>query len=162
MARLTTIRWFENEWSKDVENIEAFFRLVEEKDKRFRDACMELKVPYTLMHKFVKETPGLRARYDALLEAKAHDLMERRKAIADGAVGADQAGVSAAKLQCEVYEGNAKYWDKHLYGDADRGPRVVPVTIQIANLRGETHVQVSHETPAALPASPPLVGSDSA
>lgn len=151
MAQLKTIRWF-LEWQKDEANVDEFFRLIVEERKRFREACLALKVPFTLMYPFVHDGGEMQKRYDLALKAISHDLMERRHEVAEGVQGTEiPAQVSAAKLLCEVYEGTAKKWDKDRYGEHQDAVRTAPVVIQIANLRG---APLQLASSAAVPACP--------
>lgn len=131
MVRKVTIARFE-EWRAKPENVEAFFRLMEgregKKPLRFRDACFELKVPYTLMHGFIHADDGLKRRYERLLEALADQLAHERLEIADK-VKPDRDEVAKAKLQCEVRESLESKWYRERYGDKIQIEKNVNVSV---------------------------------
>jgi hypothetical protein len=119
MAHKRTVLWFE-EWVRVPENVEGFFRLMEERDvdgrsMRFRDACVEREVPYTLMHKLVNGSQELRARYDAVLAANAEALVE--EALDDVAGAKDRDTAAAAKVKADTKLKVASKWDQERYGE---------------------------------------------
>jgi hypothetical protein len=168
MARQETVKRFEV-WKQDPENIEAFFGLMErgEAPLRFRDACMQIKVPYTLMHAHVRSQEALHERYLAILAAKADNLAHERLEIADN-VKADRDAVAKAKLQCDVRDGLAAKWNKELYGETLRVEKTVSVGVDIglrgrasellARIAGRAPVLIEGEAtavrPDALPCKP--------
>lgn len=166
MPRKKTIRRFE-EWASEPANIDEFFRLIldggvdeegKRKPLRFRDACVALNVPYTLMYPLVHNTAELKERYDAVLRAKAHDYQEETIEIADSVRGSTEpAEVGAAKLAIEARQVAASRLDRERFGDPKETGRITaPVILQIASLRGD--VSVAATAPAALPR--PLESTD--
>ncbi len=131
MVRKVTAQRFE-EWKAEPANVDAFFRLLEgvgiEKPMRFRDACFAIPVPYTLMHGFVHRDPVLKARYDAVLAAKADALAHESLAIADEVVP-DRDHVAKAKLQVETRHALIGKWDRDRYGEKIQVDRNVNVTV---------------------------------
>lgn len=149
MPRLKTIRAFV-EWVKDEANIAELFRLIVEDRMRLRDACMKLGRPYTLVYPFLHDGGAMQKRYEGALAALADDLMHERLQIADGVKGSkNPVAVAAAKLRCEVREGNAAKWGKERYGEAFEASKGPAVVIQVADLRGAT---VAVQGPAPMPA----------
>jgi hypothetical protein len=121
VARMTTVKRFE-EWSALPENIEFFFSVIEgsaEQGKMaFRDACFDprVKVPFTLMHAFVHSRPELKARYEAILAAKAEELVH--EALDDVAEAVDVPSAAVARVKSDVKLKVASKWDRYRYGDA--------------------------------------------
>lgn len=132
MVRKVTIARFE-EWRARPENIDAFYRLLEgadgQKPLRFRDACVALNVPYTLMHALMKATPELKARYDAVRAANADQFAHEAVQIADGADEESKAGVMKAKLQVDTRLALASKWDRDDYGDKLQIEKNVSVSV---------------------------------
>lgn len=128
MPRQKTIKRFE-QWKEDGANIDAFFRLIEgvgvAKPLRFRDACVALKVPYTLMHAHMKASPDLKARYDAVRAANADQFAHEAVVIADGADEESKAGVMKAKLRVDTRLALASKWDRGDYGETLRVEKTV-------------------------------------
>jgi len=121
MARLKTIKWF-NEWKLVPENVESVFTLMEraEEPLRLRDACMKVKVPFTLMHALIRGETKLQSRYLGILAARsqghidrcedaAKELMEKGKP--------NQAEAAAFKAASDFHRWQAAKWDKELYGE---------------------------------------------
>jgi hypothetical protein len=131
MVRKVTAQRFE-EWSAIPDNVNVFFRLLEgvgiEKPMRFRDACFAIPVPYTLMHAFVMRDAALKARYDAVLAAKADQLEHEALEIADK-VEPDRDHVAKAKLQVDTRHALASKWDRDRYGDRLQIDKQVNVTV---------------------------------
>ena len=123
MPRLKTIRRFD-EWKVKPDSMEEFFRHIEgtltEKPKRFRDACLACKAPYTLMYTHIHSDPKLKGRYEAALQAKSDDLMNDALEIADSVREATApVTVMAAKLAVETRHATASKWDRDRYGDRE-------------------------------------------
>lgn len=137
MPRQKTIKRFE-QWKEEAANIEEFFRLIEgvgiAKPLRFRDACVALKVPYTLMHAHMKASPDLKARYDAVRAANADQFAHEAVAIADGADEESKAGVMKAKLQVDTRLALASKWDRGDYGETLRVEKSLTVGVDAALL----------------------------
>lgn len=138
MVRKVTIAWFEG-WKLEPENVEAFYALMEVgtepgKPLRFRDACMALKVPYTLMHAHVMADEVLKARYDAVLAARADQLAHEALDDAESAVDRDTA--AAARVKIEAKRWVAAKWDKERYGETLRVEKSVAVSVD-AGLLGD-------------------------
>lgn len=114
------------------ENVEGFFRLMEgevgKPGLRFRDACMAAKVPYTLMYGFVANDVELKARYEALLAAKADAMAHEALDIADK-VRPDRDHVAKAKLQVETRHALASKWDRDRYGERLQVDKHVSVSV---------------------------------
>lgn len=89
--------------------------------------------------------------YEAALAARSEELAHGALEAVDGATPET---VGVAKLQADTYLRVAGKWNRKRYGEERDEVRTVPVVIQIANLRGDTSVNV----PAALEGSP-SVGS---
>lgn len=133
MAKQKTIKKFE-EWKTDPLNWDAFFSLMEDNGEqvplRFRDACMAIKMPYTLMHAHVKATPELKARYDSVRAANADRAIHETIEIADDVKdAAEAAAVAAAKLRIETRQKAASKWDKEDYGDTVRVEKSITVSV---------------------------------
>lgn len=130
MVRKATAAFFDL-WKQDGANVDAFFRLLEgteSKDAlRFRDACFELKVPYTLMYSFVHGDPALRGRYEAVLAAKADALAH--EALDDVAKATDRHTAAVAKVQADTKLRIASKWDAERYGDRLQVDKNVSVTV---------------------------------
>lgn len=146
------------EWVKVPENVEAFFGLMERQDKplRFRDACFSIPVPYTLMHSFVDGNDVLKARYMAVLKARAQEMQDKREDIANKILrkkNVQTAEVAAAKLACDVYEGQAAKWNKELYGETLRVEKTINVSADAGLLgtAGELLKRLSAPTVRSLP-----------
>lgn len=138
MPRQKTIKRFE-QWKEEAANVDGFFKLMEGTatvpGKRFRDACVVLKMPYTLMHAFVLGDEKLRARYDAVLAAKADDMMHESLKIARGVRKTNiPARVSAAKLEVETMHAVASKWDRDRYGETLRVEKAVTIGVDAALL----------------------------
>lgn len=148
MPRQKTIRAFD-EWRKNAANVDTFFLLMEgtatAPGKRFRDVCVELKVPYTLMHAFVKADVVLKARYDAVRAAKADQFAHEAVEIADEADEESKAGVAKAKLQVDTRLALASKWDRDDYGDTLRVEKTVTVQADagLLGLAGELLTKIS-------------------
>lgn len=136
--RVKTVKAFE-EWSSREESWEQLFRLIVEDRKRLRDACVELKQPYSLVYPFLHDGGVMQKRYEGALAAMADDMQRERLEIADSVRGSSNpVAVAAAKLACEVRGDISSKWGRERYGEAfetQRGPAVV---IQVADLRGTT------------------------
>jgi hypothetical protein len=176
VARQSTIKRWEA-WVQDSANIDAFFALMEGREGhepiRFRDACMELKLPYMLMYRYVHDDTGLKARYEAVLKALADDgVHEARKIAAE--VPAKRDEVAKAKLQVETAFKVASKWNGERYGDTLRVEKSVTVGVDQALLgRAEELLRLAsekvvagaelvggEEAPASLPAARPPVGQE--
>lgn len=153
MARMVTTKWFHEVWSKDPENIEAFFRLMEEGEKplRFRDACMALKVPYMLMFTFVDTSEPLKARYNAAKKARATLMQDERLDIARNVKTDRVSQVMAAKLTCDVLGDQAAKLDREGWGDMLRVEKSVTHTVD-AGLLGRAAELLEKVAPSRLPA----------
>jgi len=120
VAKLVTIKRFE-EWSAKPENIDLFFSVIEGSGEQgkmaFRDACFDerVNVPYTLMHAFVHSRPELKARYDAILAAKADELVH--EALDDVADAVDIPSAAVARVKSDVKLKVASKWGRERYGD---------------------------------------------
>jgi hypothetical protein len=116
MAQKRTQKYFEL-WRQVPRNIDSFFEAIES-GMRFRDACMALKVPYTLMYPLVHGDAALKLRYDALLAARADELARESLQIADETkTETEMAAVQAAKLRVTTRHWLAEKWDRDRYGD---------------------------------------------
>lgn len=129
MAQLKAIRRFE-EWKKNPEHIEVFFSHIEGTcpggvRKRFRDAAMAMKVPYTLLYAFVHDGGELQHRYEMTLKALSDAYMQETVPIADD-VKANRDDVAKAKLQIEARQAYASKLDSERYGDrpSDQKPQL--------------------------------------
>lgn len=124
MVQKRTVARFEA-WVKEPAGWDAFFALLEGRDGAepltFRDACFHesIKLPYTLMHAHVNATPELRARYDAVLAAKADGLVH--EALADVEEATDIPSATVARVKSDVKLKVAGKWDRQRYGDAKEG-----------------------------------------
>lgn len=118
MPRLKTIRRFD-EWKGVEANVDAFFRELEGTEtvagKRFRDACVAMKVPYTLMFAFVHGSDQLKARYESVLAAKADDLVHQALDDAEEAIDRDSA--AGARVKADTKLRVASKWDRDRYGE---------------------------------------------
>ena len=173
MARQVTIKRFD-EWKLVAENVAAFFRLMEEgaEPLAFRDACVALKVPYTLMHAFVVANEELHARYRAILKAKGDRHAHEIEGISKTAKDRDSA--AAAKVQIDAKKWLAEKWYKELYGETLRVEKDVRIGIdpvllgraeELLRLASEKVVAGAElvggvEAPASLPAARPPAGSE--
>jgi len=103
---------------------------------------------------FTTEHAGL---YDAALKVRTDDLAHEALAIADEQCEVVKENgetydpdVGRDKLRVDTRLKLAAKWDRKRYGEEADAVRVQAVTIQIANLRGETKVEVAPPV-AALP-----------
>lgn len=131
MAHKSTVRVFEM-WSQEPGNVDGFFRLMEEsggthRAMKFRDACVKVGVPYTLMYALVRSDPVLKARYEALRAANAELLVHAALEAAEGAEDRDSA--ASAKVKADTYLRVAASWDKEVYGDHVHIEKSVNVTV---------------------------------
>jgi hypothetical protein len=131
MAHKPTVKLFDL-WRQEPANVEGFFRLMEEsggahRAMKFRDACVKVGVPYTLMYGLVRADPVLKARYEALRAANAELLVHAALDAAEGAEDKDSAAV--AKVQADTYLRVAASWDKEVYGEHVQVSKSVTVTV---------------------------------
>lgn len=77
------------------------------------------------------------ALYDAALKVRADELAHQCLEIADTTPNVKGAA-ALAKLQVDTRLELVKKWDRKRYGDDAEGSKVVPVIIQVADLRGAT------------------------
>lgn len=114
-------------WVEMPGNVDGFFRVMEEVEgtakMAFRNACMEVRVPYTLMYRYVHEDVELKARYDSFLAAKADLLVQ--EALEDVGEAVDKDSAAVAKVKSDVKLRVAEKWDRERYGERvqiDRAP----------------------------------------
>lgn len=126
MPRLKTIRAFDEVWKVDEANWTELFRLIVEERLRLRDACVAMKVPYTLVYAFLNDGGAWQKRYEAALEAVADDLVHEALEIADEqaeVVKEDGSkfdpDVPRDKLRVETRFRTASKWGKGRYGDKE-------------------------------------------
>ena len=108
-------------------NVDGFFRVMEEVEgtakMAFRNACLEVRVPYTLMYRYVHGREELKARYDSFLAAKADLLVQ--EALEDVGEAVDKDSAAVAKVKSDVKLRVAEKWDRERYGERvqiDRAP----------------------------------------
>jgi hypothetical protein len=153
MVQKRTVARFEL-WRQVPGNVDRFLEMLEkpregEEGKSayvsFRDACHELRLPYLLMYRMVHDTPELLERYEGILRARSHHMVEQTVEIADE-VEPDRDHVAKAKLQVEVRQAAASYWDRERYGQRIQVEKSVNVTVdagllgRAAELLGEVEV----------------------
>lgn len=132
MARKETVAKFKV-WIEDDENVDRVLDLISG-GMTLQKAAVAVAQPYTCLQAFFTDVPEMRDRYAAARKAWADAVNDESIEIAD-TVTADPAEVAKAKLRIETRTNQARAYGRERWGEAEAA-KVVPVTIQIANLRG--------------------------
>lgn len=132
--RKKTIERF-NEWKLDVNVPAMLFSRVGE-GETLAEICKNQEIPYSLVARWIEETPALKAEYELARKSWADRLAQETLKIADDVEGADEAShVSAAKLRVDTRLKLAGKLDRERYGERDQGN--VRVEINLGNLAQE-------------------------
>lgn len=132
--RKKTLARFED-WKSDVNVPAMLFSRVAE-GEALADICKQQEIPYSLVSRWIEETPGLRAEYEIARKSWADRLAQETVRIADAVEGADEAShVTAAKLRVETRLKLAGKLDRERYGERDAGN--VRVEINLGNIAAE-------------------------
>lgn len=131
---------------KDEKNVAELFRLIVEERMRLRDAAvLGVKQPYTLVYAFLHDGAEMQKRYEGALAAVADDLAHEALAIADEQAEVKKEDgttydpdVARDKLRVDTRLRMASKWSRERYGESQDSQKVVPVIIQVADLRGAT------------------------
>jgi hypothetical protein len=127
-------------WVQIPGNVDGFFEALEALDPEagkavaFRDTCVKCDVPYTLMHAFVHGREDLKARYEAILAARADALVA--EALEDVAEANDRDSAAAAKVKADTKLRIASKWDRGRYGEHIQVEKSVSVTADAGLLEG--------------------------
>lgn len=118
-------------WVSMPGNVDRFFDAMEGASgtakMAFRNACFAVKVPYTLMYRYVDGKVELRERYESFLRAKADLLVQEALDDVEGAVDRDSA--ASAKVKAETKLKVASKWDQERYGEKISVEKSVSVSV---------------------------------
>lgn len=155
--RQRTIEAFE-EWKSDV-NVPAMLMSRVGEGESLKEICKSAGMPYSLVARWIAETPVLKAQYDAALQLKADSLAHEAL---DDANGATNETVAPTKLRVDTKLKLAGKWDRARYGEREAPQLTVNVSLgdvarEIVLLEEKLGIRapvtLEHEPqPAAIPA----------
>lgn len=155
--RQRTLKRFE-EWKEDVNVVAMLMSRVAEGES-LRDICKAQEVAYSLVARWIAETPLLKQQYDVALQLHADSIAHEALTIADEQCEVEKKDgstydpdVARDKLRVDTRLKLAGKWDRQRYGE--REPAAVNVTVNLGDIRREIEVleQKLGLAPAALPA----------
>ena len=117
------------QWRSGLGEQSAFMQRVAEGEPP-REICAKQGLPYSMLMRHVKATPGLYAEYKAALETWVEALAHETVALADGVKGAEEAAtVAAAKLAVDTRFRLASKLYREMFGEDVRAPLAVVVNL---------------------------------
>lgn len=118
-------------WRADGQSVSELVQRVAE-GETLKEFCKSKAIPYSLVAKYIAETPLVKAQYDAALAMWADALAQESIGIVDGAT---YETASVAKLRSETRLKVAAKLDRERYGERE-APRV-QVDIRLGDIAKE-------------------------
>lgn len=134
MVKKKTIAAFQD-WAGDPDAVDSLLQRIADGVK-LRDACLEARMPYTLVYPFLNSDSRLKARFEAARASVAESLMDDRLELREKALSARESHeVMGVKVAAEIMESTAKAWNRERYGE-QQAP-AVSVNINVADVTRE-------------------------
>lgn len=148
--RLKTIRLLNFEAFVADENTPSIIVQRIADGETLRDICASRDVPYSLVAKWIAQTPGLKAQYDVALQLWGDALAQETVAISDKA---DPENVAGAKLAVDTRMKLASKWDRDRYGEKvkhEHSGAVVHIDAGLVGFSGDLLKRIGTKAPLTL------------